>query len=37
MSENKSFFGDYHEIAHIRARMQAFDEVFKIRTVRTCS
>ena len=25
MSESKSFFGDYHEMAHIWARIQAFD------------
>ena len=37
MSESKSFFGDYHEIAHIWVRTQAFDQVFKICTVRTCS
>ena len=36
MSVNKSFFGDYHEMAHIWARIQAFDQVFKIRTVQTC-
>ena len=33
MSESKSFFGDYHEMAHIWARIQAFGQVFKIRTV----
>ena len=37
MSESKSFFGDYHEMAHIWARIQAFDQVFEIRTVQTCS
>ena len=37
MSEGKSFFGDHHEMAHIWARIQAFDIVFKIPTVRTCS
>ena len=33
MSESKRFFGDHHEMAHIWARIQAFDQVFKIRTV----
>ena len=28
-SESKSFLGDYHEMAHMWARMQAFDQVFK--------
>ena len=37
MSESKSFFGDYHEMARIWARIQAFDQVFNIRTVQTCS
>ena len=37
MSESKSLFGHYHEMAHIWARIQAFDQVFKIRTVQTCS
>ena len=37
MSENKSFFSDYHEMVHIWAKIQAFDQVFKILTVRTCS
>ena len=37
MSESKSLFGDYHKMADIWARTQAFDQVFKIRTVRTCS
>ena len=35
MSESKSSFGDYHQMAHIWARIQAFDEVFKIPTVQT--
>ena len=30
-------FGDYHEIAHIWARIQAFDQIFKIRAVQACS
>ena len=36
----QEFFGDYHhdhEMAHIRARIQAFDQVFEIPTVQTCS
>ena len=33
MSESKSLFGDCHEIAHIWAKIQAFDQVFKILTV----
>ena len=33
MSESKSPLGDYHELGHIGARIQAFDQVFKIRTV----
>ena len=37
MSESKNFFGDYHEMAHIWERIQAFDQFFKIRTVQTCS
>ena len=37
MSESESFFGDYHEMAHIWAWIQAFDQFFKIRTVRICS
>ena len=37
MSESKSIFGDCHGMAHIWARIQAFDRVFKIRTVQTCS
>ena len=32
MSEGKSLFGDCHEIADIWARMQAFDQLFMIRT-----
>ena len=30
MSESKSLFGDYHEMADIWARIQAFDQVFMI-------
>ena len=37
MFESKSFCGDHHEMAHIWARIQAFDQVFKILTVKTCS
>ena len=37
MSESKSLFGDYHEMADTWARIQAFDHVFKIHTVQTCS
>ena len=37
MSESKSFFLDYHEMAHIWARIQAFDQVFKILTAQTSS
>ena len=33
MSESKSLFGDCHEMTHIWAKIQAFDQVFKIRTV----
>ena len=33
LSESKSPLGDYHELVHIGARIQAFDQVFKIRTV----
>ena len=33
MSENKRFFGDNHKMAHIWARKQAFDQIFKIHTV----
>ena len=35
MSESKGLFGDYHEMADIRARIQAFDQLFMIPTVRT--
>ena len=37
MSESKSFFGDYHGMAHIWAKIQAFDQVIKIVTVQTRS
>ena len=37
MSEIKSLFGYCHEMAHIWARIQAFEQVFKIRTVQICS
>ena len=37
MSQSKSLFGDYHEMAHIWASIQAFDKVFKIRTVQSRS
>ena len=37
MSESKSLFGDYHEMADIWARIQAFDQLFMIPTVQTCS
>ena len=36
MSESKSLFGDHHEMAHIWARIQAFDQLFTIPTVQTC-
>ena len=36
MSENKSLFGDYHEMADIWARIQTFDQLFMIPTVQTC-
>ena len=36
MSEDKSLFGCYHEMADIRAKMQAFDQLFMIATVQTC-
>ena len=36
MSESKSLFGDYHEMADIRARIQALDQLFIIPTVETC-
>ena len=37
MSESKSLFGDYHEMSHIWARVQAIDQAFNIRTDQTCS
>ena len=33
MSESRSLFGDCHEMVHNWAKIQAFDQVFKIRTV----
>ena len=36
MSESKSLFGDYHEMANILARIQVFDQIFMIPTVQTC-
>ena len=36
MSQGKSLFGDYHEMADIWARIQAFDQLFMIPTVQTC-
>ena len=33
MSESKSLFGECNEMAHIWAKIQAFDQVFKIGTV----
>ena len=33
MSESRSLFRDCHEMAHIWAKIQAFDQVFMIRTV----
>ena len=33
MSERRSLFGNCHEMAHIWVKIQAFDQVFKIRTV----
>ena len=33
MFESRSLFGDCHEMAHIWAKIQAFDQVFKIHTV----
>ena len=33
MSESQSRFGDCHEMAHVWAKIQAFDHVLKIRTV----
>ena len=35
MSESRSLFGDYHEVAHIWTRIQAFDQVLKICTVQS--
>ena len=35
MSESKSLFGDYREMADIWARIQAFDQLFMIPTVET--
>ena len=37
MSESKSLFGDYHEMAHIWTRVHAFDQVFKIHAVQSCN
>ena len=34
MSKSKSLFGDYHEMADIWARIQAFDQLFMIPTVK---
>ena len=36
MSESKSPFRDYHEMADIWVRIQAFDQLFMISTVQTC-
>ena len=33
MSESRSLFGDCHEMAHIWAKIQALDRIFKIRIV----
>ena len=33
----QEFFGDYHEMTPTWARILAFDQVFGIRTVQTCS
>ena len=33
MLENKSPFGDCHEMAHIWAKIQEFYQIFRIRTV----
>ena len=33
MSESKSPVGNYHQMVHIWAKIQAFDQIFKIRTV----
>ena len=35
MSESKSLFGDYHEMADIWARIQASGQLFMIPTVQT--
>ena len=35
MSESKSLFGDNHEMPDVWARIQAFDQLFMIRTVET--
>ena len=35
MSEGRSLSGDCHEMAHIWAKMQAFDQLFKIPTFQT--
>ena len=37
MSKSKSFFGGYHEVVHVWARIQVFDQAFKIHTLQTCS
>ena len=37
MFEIKSLYGDYHEMAHIWTRIQAFDQLFMIPTVQTFS
>ena len=36
MSENKSRFGDCHEMEDIWAMIQAFHQLFMIPTVQTC-
>ena len=36
MPESKSLFGDYHEMADIWARIQAFDQFFMVPTVQAC-
>ena len=36
MSESKSLFDDYHEMADIWARIQAFEQLFMNPTVQTC-
>ena len=33
MSESKSLFGGYYEMAHVWARIQAFDQVFTLYNV----